>query len=133
MIVPNVFAIGVLLLSSLSAFAVDAKGFVRPEACRVLDTYRLHLIQIDNRMLNKPVVLMFPGYGAWYSLQNTWQELDGSDCSKLDDCEAIVHAKIKLQDISLHAFIPFRRRRPKSISGEFVVELADGRKIEGCF
>jgi hypothetical protein len=126
-------ALYLLLLTSLQTLAVEAKGFVRPEACSFFESDRLHLVSIGNHKLNKPIVLKFPGEGAWDYLLNTWSEVSGADCSADDRCESVAHSKIRIQYVARGIFIPFRGRRINGISGDFAVEFSDGRKLEGSF
>jgi hypothetical protein len=128
-----VISICLLLNASISTFAAEAKGFIRAESCSFLESNRLHLVEIDKRKLSKSIVLRFPGQGIWENLLNSWQEVDGADCTGSDHCATVAHAKVKLDRISSSAFIPFHKRRVQEIAGRFAVELDDGSKIEGSF
>jgi hypothetical protein len=126
-------AIAVLMLTTSSSFAGEANGFLRRESCSFLDSYRLHLIDFDDRKLDKPIVLKFPGQGAWYSLVNTWQELVGEDCTRSYQCQGITHAKVYVEHVSRAALPHLGARRIIAISGKFELEYSNGRKLEGSF
>jgi hypothetical protein len=131
----KVFASYLVLLVSLPSFAVEATAFIRAESCSLynpLGGNALHLTSIDGRQPKKPVVVVFPTEGAWYYLLNTWNDTTGAHCPDRK-CEPIAHAKFRIQHISKSIFVPFRGRIINGASGDFSIELADGKKLEGSF
>jgi len=123
------------LLTAARCFAAEAKGFVRLESCpvyRLLEADGLHLTSLDGRRPAKPVVLRFPTEGAWYNVLNSWIDTSSDYCPG-DNCEAVVHAKFRIQHISKGIILPFRGRRIHGVSGDLVIEFSDGRRFEGPF
>src|SRR5438270_5087339 len=95
------FALYLALFASLPSFAVEAKGFVRPESCSVYEPLRgdgLHLTSIEGQRPRKEVVLVFPSERSWYYLLNTWYDTTGVCCTS-GACVPVTHAKFRIQHL----------------------------------
>jgi hypothetical protein len=90
------------------------------------------LISIEHRRAAKPIVLKFPTEGALYHVLNTWIDTTSGHCPR-NDCEAVVHAKFRIQHISKGIFIPFRGRRIHGVSGDITIEFSNGTRFDGSF
>jgi len=122
-----------LLLAALPSSAVDARGFVRGESCSFSTGSRLYLESVDGHRLPKPIALSFFSESAWdYILNDPLPNLPAG-CPRADQCASVANASLTLRHVSRSVFVPFRARRINGISGDFTVQLSDGRKFEGTF
>ena len=71
---------------------------------------------------------MIPEEIFWERLGDKWYDYPGLGCSSAE-CQRATHSKVQV----LHISRSFRLRRITDISGNFVVDLNDGRKINGSF
>jgi hypothetical protein len=120
-----------LLTGSMAANAADATGYV-PFQCLYTGPSHLHLQKLKGRQLRPEIVLTIPEERFWEYLENKWYDYPGLDCSD-GECQRTTHSKVQVLHVSHSHYVPFRRRKTASISGNFVVELSDGRKIIGSF
>jgi hypothetical protein len=120
-----------LLTASLTANAADATGYV-PSQCPYTGSPRLHLQKLNGRELRPEIALMIPEETFWETLGDKWYDYPGVDCASAE-CQGTTHSKVQVLHISRSPFIPFHLQRTTNISGNFVVDLYDGRKISGSF
>lgn len=64
-------------------------------------------------------------YGEWYETRGT--------CLPSGECEAMTHSKLEILHISRNHFPFFHRGWIRDITGNFEIELQDGRKFAGSF
>ena len=109
-----------------------ATGYV-PFSCPMNSHSKLHLTLVDGHRLKRELVLLIPESQFWGVVDpKDWYENPGEDCSS-DRCEPIAHSRVQIVHISNTLRLPFRRVRTTGISGNFEIELRDGRKIAGSF
>jgi hypothetical protein len=120
-----------LLFTSLFSYANDATGYVRSQ-CPTTGDSTLRLDRVNGHKLKRELALRIPEQGLWEHLGSDWYDYPGKDCSS-DECEPAMHSRVEILQLSYSTFVPFRRRDLKSISGNFVIQLRDGRTITGSF
>lgn len=125
-------AIGLVVVASANSFAANARGFVRPESCSYISRERIHFVAIDGKKLTRQIIFAIPGVGTWDNMLNQWFE-DLTTCDQASSCETVVHSKIRLTRVSRSIFIPFRGRRINGLTGDFSVELQNGKQVTGVF
>lgn len=92
----------------------------------------LHLTQINGRKLGRELLLRIPEQRLWEALGNRWYEYPGDDCSS-PNCQPSIGSKVQILRVSRSSFVPFRARRITSVSGNFEIELQDGKTFAGDF
>ena len=129
-------AVAVLfLLATLPAYAAEATGFVREQGCGHFDGVRLQLERIEGKKLTTPIALNIPQSYYWDIMATTvrdWSNVTAPACSS-QSCEPAARGKIRLSRVERRFSLWRRRRVISGISGEFVVELQGGRRLEGAF
>ncbi len=85
----------------------------------------MELGRFQKKNLNKALVFKLPGDWTLKQEKN-WMEALGMECARAGQCEAAVKSKIQI----LHFSARWGRVR---ISGNFMISLKDGRKLEGSF
>ena len=108
---------------SIPAIASDANGTVRFKSCAPFEFYRLDLARFQERRLEKPIAVALPIDGVLAQM-NDWTAVPGIECA---ECETLVNTKIQILHLSS------KWGRPRTISGNFAVELQGGRKLSGSF
>jgi hypothetical protein len=120
-----------LLIVSMPASAATAAGYV-PFSCPMTSSSQLHLTTLDGRRLTRELVLYIPEYHSWGAVDSkVWYEYPGEDCSS-GECEPATHSRVQILRLSNGWRVPFHHRRT-SISGNFEIELRDGKKVTGSF
>jgi len=115
----------VLNLVPLKAYGIDATGLMRFASCNYVNQYRLTLTRYEKHNLEKPVVLELPGDWALTHLTKDWCDVSGTECSGDGRCETVA---AKIQGVRIHGW-----RGMSAISGNFVIERKDGKKLQGSF
>jgi len=109
-----------LIISCIPLYGKN--GYIKHESCTFLESEHLHIQKINDHKLVNELVLYLPGAGSWGDMGSAWFDVNGSECSESAHCKAAVHASVQI----LHV-------RRKSLSGNFSIELQDGRKLSGWF
>jgi len=123
------------LLAALPAYAAEATGFVQQRGCGHFDGVRLQLERIDGKRLTTPIALNIPQSYYWDLMATTvrdWSDVAAPECAS-PSCEPGARGKIRLSSVERRLSLWRWRRIISAISGEFVVELQDGRRLEGAF
>jgi hypothetical protein len=124
--------IAVLVTVSIPLEAATATGYV-PFSCPMDSNSKLHLTFLDGHKLKRELVLLIPESNFWGVVDpKDWYDHPGDDCSE-GKCEPAVHSRVQIVHISHSWRLPFRSPRTTTISGNFEIELRDGRKIAGSF
>ncbi len=114
------------------SFAAEASGFVQAQGCGSFNGYRLQFENLDGKKLAKPIALTFPESYYWEnSLNDPWR-VSAPECSA-SACEPGAHGTVRITRVDRHFSLGSRRRIISSISGEFSIELQNGRKIDAAF
>ncbi len=124
---------GLMLLASLPVFAADATGFVRAEGCTYFSGYGMYLQRLDGKKLQTPIAFRIPQSYFWDNSVNEWSKVATEECSASNLCETVTAGKIRIQRVSRRFSILRRRRTIRGLSGDFAIELKDGKKLEGSF
>jgi hypothetical protein len=129
-VLPSLYLL-LLLTASLAANAADADGYV-PSQCLYTGSPVLHLQRLKRHELRPQIALFIPEQRLWERLGDKWYDFPGLDCSS-GTCQRTTHSMVQVLHVSHSLSMPFRLRKTTGISGNFVVELSDGRKIRGTF
>jgi hypothetical protein len=120
-----------LLSAALPGLAEDATGYI-PFQCPMTGDSHLHLTRLNGRRLARELVLRIP-YDFWAVFNPTeWFDYAGDDCSR-ENCEPLLHSRVQIAQVSRDRFMPFRARYINRMSGNFQIDLRDGRKLSGSF
>jgi hypothetical protein len=122
-----------ILLASLPVLAADATGFVRAEGCAYFSGYGVYLQRVDGRKLQPPIAFRIPQSYFWDNSVNEWSKVATEECSASNPCETVTTGKIRIQRVSRRFSILRRKRTIRGLSGDFAIELKDGKKLEGSF
>lgn len=107
----------------VSADASDATGTVRFWSCPFSNHYRLTLETFRKHKLPNPIALALTDSPAW-SLR--WMDVEGLACGP-ETCDAIAVSKVRITRKS------YKWTSFGSLSGDFIIEFKDGRRLEGSF
>lgn len=127
----KVILVCALLIGFHSARAADATGYVWFQ-CPTTGPSHLHLTAVDGKKLKRELMLRIPEQGLWDHLESKWYDYPGEECPSAR-CEPATSSKVQILHLSYRSFVPFYKRRLSDISGNFSVELRDGRKVSGPF
>jgi hypothetical protein len=133
---PAVFALvlpTLMLLASLPVLAADASGFVRAEGCTYFSGYGMYLQRVNGSKLQTPIAFRIPQSYFWDNSVNEWSNVAAEECSATNPCETVTAGKIRILRIPRRFSILRRRRTIRGLSGDFALELKDGKKLEGSF
>jgi hypothetical protein len=93
---------------------------------------QLHLATLNHKKLRRELVLVIPQQHLWGAVDpKEWYDSPGDDCSS-GECEPASHGRVQFLHISYRSRVPFVRGQT-TISGNFEIELRDGRKLSGSF
>lgn len=123
------------LVCGAPVFAAEARGFVQAQGCADSTGYRLQFDKLDGNRLATPIALNVPQNYYWDILvdeKDPWK-VSSPECSAKSPCEPDVHGTVRIRAVQRRFSLRWRARIISGISGEFSVELHDGRKIEGTF
>ena len=119
------------LIVSIPVAAATAIGYV-PFTCPMSGGSELHLTKLDNKILRRELVLIVPQQHLWGAVDpKEWYDSPSKDCSS-GECEPTRFSKVQFLHISYRSRFPFVRRGTR-ISGNFEIDLRDGRKLSGSF
>jgi hypothetical protein len=119
-----------LQVVSITAAAQTADGYV-PFQCPMTGDSRLHLTTL-NGQTRLELVLRIPEQRLWGGVDlKEWYDYPGEECSS-GTCSAMRHSRVQILHVSYGSHLLFVRRSG-SISGDFEVELRDGKKLRGPF
>lgn len=120
-----------LVISSLPLYGKNS--FVKRQGCDTTSQEHLYILNINNHKLVKPLVLYLPALWMWEPMKNTWFDVEGSECSKSGHCRGTTHASVQILRVFRGYSIRWREKIVKGVSGNFSIELEDGRKLNGSF
>jgi hypothetical protein len=115
----------------LWAHAADAVGYVWFQ-CPMTGDSHLHINALNGKRLRRELTLRIPEQGLWNNLEEKWYDYPGEECSS-GECEPATTSKVQILHLSYSSFPSVYKRRLTGISGNFLVELRDGRKFSGSF
>jgi hypothetical protein len=133
---PAVFAWmlpSLILLASLPVLAADATGFVRAEGCAYFSGYGVYLQRVDGRKLHTPIEFRIPQSYFWENSINEWSDVATEECSSSNPCETVTAGKIRILRVRKRFSLLRRESTIRGLSGDFAIELKDGKKLEGSF
>ena len=121
----------IFLTACVPALASNARGYVLAQ-CPMTGDSRLHITNIDGRKLNPELYLRIPEETSWERYKE-WYEVKGETCLPSGECESTTHTEVQILHVSRNHFPFFHRGWTTNISGNFEIELQDGRKLAGSF
>jgi hypothetical protein len=130
---PRTIVVCLLFLASVPGYAADATGYVRPEACDLMTGAHLHLEKLRGRKLNTPIVLEIPKVYGSDAVLNTWLNVPGMECVRPNQCQNATHSKIQVTRVSSRFSLRWMGRIIDGLSGNFEIDLVDGKNVEGSF
>jgi hypothetical protein len=99
----------------------DATGAVRVVSCDFFERYRLELVRVQGKNMEKLLAFKLPGY-IGSQREDEWIDGPGMECTRLGECESVGGGRVRITHVS-----------NRSLTGNFVISFKDGRKLEGSF
>ena len=125
------FACLVLIVSSVPLYGKSS--YIKPEGCGLMSAEHLHIQKINDHKLVNQIVLYLPGEGAWEDMENSWFDVQGTQCLKSGHCENAAHAKIQILHVPRKFSSRWGARVIQGLAGNFSIEFKNGRKLRGSF